>query len=68
MVKKDNNHEHNCWCCNSTARFPSMAVLVLIFAIVWFLNELQIITINIPWLPVILIVIAIGMIANRYKK
>ena len=45
--------------------FPVFAFILLIFAVVWLMNELGYLTINIPWIPVILIVIAVGMIANR---
>lgn len=47
-------------------RFPTLAVIILIFAIVWALSDLGYFTLNIPWIPVILAIIAIGMIANRY--
>jgi len=48
-------------------RFPTFAVILLIVGLLWLLNELKVITINIPWIPIILIIIAIGMIINRYK-
>jgi len=35
-------------------------------AIAWALSDLGYLTINIPWVPVVIGVIAIGMIANRY--
>ena len=46
-------------------KFPVLATLLLIFGIVWLINEFGYVSFNLPWLPVILIVIAIGMIANR---
>ena len=46
-------------------RFPTLAVILLIFSVVWLLNELEILNIAITWFPVILIVISIGMIVNR---
>lgn len=46
-------------------KFPSLAVILLIFAIVWLLSDLEVIRVNIPWIPVILIVVAIGWIFNR---
>jgi len=49
-------------------KFPVLAVLLLIFAIVWLLSDLGYLIINIPWIPVILAVIAIGMIINRYNR
>ena len=49
-------------------KFPVLAVILLIFAIAWAASELEIFTINIPWIPLILAVIAIGMIINRYSE
>lgn len=46
-------------------RFPFLAVIVLIFAGLWLLREMEIIDLKLPWLPVVLIVIAIGVIFNR---
>lgn len=46
-------------------KFPIFAFILLIFAIAWLLNELGYLRINIPWVPVILIIIAVGMIFNR---
>ena len=48
-------------------KFPTLAVILLIFAIAWLLSDLKLININIPWIPVILIIVAIGLIANRYN-
>lgn len=51
------------------AKFPVLAVILLIFAVTWILDEMGYLGfIKIPWIPVILAVIAIGMIANRYAK
>jgi len=49
-------------------QFPTFAVIILAFAIIWLFNDLNIISINIPWIPIILIVVAIGMIFNRFTK
>jgi hypothetical protein len=48
-------------------KFPMFAVLVLIFTVVWLLEELGLYTLDLPWLPVILIVVALGWIVNRYR-
>jgi len=48
-------------------RFPTFWVIVLVFAVFWALDELKILVINIPWLPVILIIIAVGAIVNHYQ-
>jgi hypothetical protein len=49
-------------------KFPTFAVVLLVVGLIWLLNELQVIAINIPWIPVVLIIIAIGMIMNRYQE
>ena len=49
-------------------RFPTFAIILLVVGIIWLFNELKIITINIPWIPVVLIIVAIGMVMNRYKN
>jgi len=49
-------------------KFPVLATIILIFAVFWLLNELEILILDIPWIPVILIVIAIGLIFNRFTK
>jgi hypothetical protein len=48
-------------------KFPMLAVILLVVAVVWLLSSLNLITIDIPWIPVVLIIVAIGMIANRYR-
>jgi len=46
-------------------RFPVLGFLVLIFAGLWLLREMNVIDLRVPWLPIVLIVIAIGIIFNR---
>jgi uncharacterized membrane protein YoaK (UPF0700 family) len=46
-------------------KFPVLAFIILIFAVTWLLREMEIIDIRIPFLPVVLIVIALGIIFNR---
>jgi hypothetical protein len=48
-------------------KFPMLAVILLVVAVAWLLSSLNLITIDIPWIPVVLIIVAIGMIANRYR-
>jgi len=48
-------------------KFPALAVIVLLFATAWLISELGYLKIDIPWLPVIMIVISIGWIINRYN-
>lgn len=49
-------------------KFPVFAVIVLLFALVWLFSDLGYWYLNVPWLPVIVAVIAVGMIFNRFNK
>jgi hypothetical protein len=49
-------------------KFPTLAVILLITALTWLLNEMELIALDVPWIPLILIIIAIGMIVNRYSS
>jgi len=49
-------------------RFPTFAVIVLVLAIFWLLGDLNILNVNIPWIPVILIIVAVGWIVSHYSK
>ena len=52
---------------NKKPRFPTLAVILLAIGIIWLLNALNIFPWqNIPWIPVVVIIIAIGLILNRY--
>lgn len=49
-------------------KFPVLATLLLVFGLAWLVNEMGWMNINLPWLPVIVIVVAVAMIVNRYNK
>jgi len=49
-------------------RFPVLAIILLLFAAVWILSDMNILVIDIPWIPIILAVIAVGMIINRLSN
>ena len=50
-------------------KFPTLAVILLVTGIIWFMNEMNILPWkNLPWIPVVLIVVAVGMIINRYRE
>ena len=53
-------------CCGGG--FPTFALVVLVIGILWLLNDLKIFSFEIPWLPVVLIVVAIGWIIKHNKK
>ncbi len=46
-------------------RFPFIGVFILVFATVWLLRETEIVESHIPWIPIILIVLGVGLILNR---
>ncbi len=48
--------------------FPVLAVILLVFAGVWLVNDLGYWNLNLPWIPVVLGIIAIGMIFNRFRR
>lgn len=49
-------------------RFPTLAIILLVVGIVWLLSSMNLIAVNIPWIPLILIIIAIGMIFNKFSR
>jgi len=49
-------------------KFPTFGVILLIIGVIWLLNEVGVLAVRVPWIPVILIVIAIGIIMNAWKK
>jgi len=49
-------------------KFPILAAILLVIGIVWFLNDLRVLTINVPWVPLVILIIALGMIINRYNN
>ena len=49
-----------------TKRFPTLAVILLAVGILWLLSEMGFIAFKVSWWPVILIIVAVGMILNRY--
>jgi len=48
-------------------KFPTLAVILLVTGIVWTAEALGYLRINFPCLPAVLIIISVGMIANRYR-
>jgi hypothetical protein len=48
--------------------FPTFAVILLVLGVLWLLTDLDILSVSIPWFPIILVIIALGMIVNKYRK
>ena len=49
-------------------KFPIFWAIILVVGIAWLLKEIGYLKINVPWLPVILIIFAIGGIVNRFSE
>lgn len=47
---------------------PLFAIVVLLIGIFWLLTELGVISADIPWWPVILILLGINWIYEYYRK
>lgn len=48
-------------------KFPTFAVILLVIGLIWFASELGLMVIKVPWIPLIIIIIALGMIINRKR-
>ena len=49
-------------------KFPLLAALLLVFGLVWLAQDLGYLNVNIPWIPVVLIAVAVSMIWNRLRN
>lgn len=47
---------------------PTISIIILVTGILWLINELEILTIDIPWFPVVLIIIGIAGIVEFYRR
>ncbi len=45
--------------------FPTFAWIVLVAATIWLLTELGIMRVNVPWLPLIVFIAALGWVINK---
>jgi hypothetical protein len=48
--------------------FPTLGFIILLFASLWLFREMDIVDIRLPWIPVILIIISIGMIFDKLAR
>ena len=46
--------------------FPVFAFTVLVLAVLWILEEVGVLVVNVPWFPVIIAAIAVGWILDFY--
>jgi len=49
-------------------KFPTLAVILLVVGIIWLLTSLGKLAVDIPWIPIIVIIVAMGMIFNRFAR
>ena len=55
-------------CCKGHGMFPIIAVVVLLLGVLWLLGDLGVITAKVPWLPIVVIAIAINWLMHFYAK
>lgn len=67
MVKKEKDCCESIFTFKRKRKFPTFATVLLVTGVIWLLNDLKLISVNIPWIPVVLIIIAIGMFMDRYN-
>jgi len=60
MVKKEEV------CCGKK-RFPTFGAILLAIGVIWLLNDLEVVPVDLPWVPIVVIVIAIGLLINHKK-
>jgi hypothetical protein len=46
-------------------KFPTFATILLVLGLVWLASSAGYIAFELPWMPIALVIIAIGMIYNR---
>jgi len=49
-------------------KIPVFGILLLIIGIIWILQDFALITIDIPWVPIIVILIALAIILKRMEN
>lgn len=50
------------------SKFPVFWMVILLLGVAWLLGELGVFNVDVPWIPVIVVVTALGMIYNRLNK
>ena len=49
-------------------KFPTFGIIVFLLGMTWLLNEMEVLTLNIPWFPLIMVIVAIGWIVDNYMS
>ena len=48
--------------------FPTLAVILLVLGAMWLLNDMGYLAMKVSWVPLVLVIVAAGMIINRYRE
>jgi len=48
--------------------FPTFALVVLLIGVFWLLSDLNVLKVDVPWVPIVIIVVAIGWIVDHFTK
>ncbi len=67
MVKKKKSKKV-CSINSCCGKFPLFAILLLVAGVMWLLRDLGAIAFKLPWLPIIIILIALKMLSKRLCK
>lgn len=69
MVKRRDDAVPRGWS-YSSGKFPEFIMLIIIISIFWLISEIGMLgSIEIPWLPLIAIIVSLGWLVNqRFKK
>jgi len=46
--------------------FPTFALIVLLIGVFWLLSDLNVLKVDVPWVPIVIIVVAIGWIVDHF--
>lgn len=49
-------------------KFPVFPIVVFLVAFFWLLNDLRILTVNIPWIPIVLLVLSVGWLVKWHYR
>lgn len=48
-------------------KFSAFWAIILVISIIWFLRELGYLNLDIPWLPLIIIIVSLGALINHLR-
>lgn len=48
--------------------FPIFAAILFVVGVIWLLNDLNVFSVEIPWVPIVLIIVALGIFVNKWGR